>query len=593
MLVELIIRKLALIEESSLSFGPGLNVITGETGAGKSLLVGALELLMGQRPKPGMVRSGARQLVVEGRFVVPADQVGERVRAWLEGHIPEVLEEWEELGAREDRELIVGRTVSREGKSRAHVNHHPVTQRVLRELAVRLFEIHGQNEHQRLLDPSEQLRLLDAFGGLDGELRGYRETRASWLELVERALRLEAEQKERRDRLDLARFQLGELEAAHPDAHERAQLATERDLLRHAEGLKEKLGSLVEELSESELAVLDRLHRAERLLEQWSRDIGALRPPQEELAAAVVHVEEAARVLRSFHERVDPDPLRLEAVEARLAGLERLEKKYGSDTAGLLQRIPSLRAEIEALEQDELHLEHLGPALRDARASLLEKAFELRRARKALAGKLRKAVQKTLAELGLEQAEFDLRLGQRTGEEGEPAHLEVPHVQDREALEADRLRFGERGMDRIEFLLAANPGEGLAKLRQVASGGETARIMLALRSVLVGADRDRTLVFDEIDAGVGGRLGPAVGAHLRNLAEQHQVVCVTHLPAIAAVAHKHLRVTKSVRSGRTHTAVAELRGDARVEEIADMIAGGSAHETARAEARRLMGQGAS
>jgi DNA repair protein RecN (Recombination protein N) len=237
-----------------------------------------------------------------------------------------------------------------------------------------------------------------------------------------------------------------------------------------------------------------------------------------------------------------------------------------------------------------------------ARARLLEHGAQLRRARKALATKLKRAVQRNLKELGLERADFDLRLGQRVSDDESAENDAVVPLDDGPetsghsgpaqnvlaSFEEDRARFGERGMDRIEFLLAANPGEGLARLRDVASGGETARIMLALRSVLGGADQDHSLVFDEIDAGVGGRLGPAVGAHLRRIAAKNQVLCVTHLPAIAALAEKHLRVSKSVQAGRTQTRVEELNGEARVQEVADMIAGGSAHETARAEARRLI-----
>ncbi|HUR28355.1 MAG TPA: hypothetical protein VM509_09210, partial [Planctomycetota bacterium] len=321
-----------------------------------------------------------------------------------------------------------------------------------------------------------------------------------------------------------------------------------------------------------------------------------------ELEQAIVHLEEASRALRIVAERVELDPARLEAVEARLVLLERLERKYRTDAAGLVAYVAELRADVERLSGEERSLQSLAPEVVAARASVLEHGARLRRARKSLATKLKRAVQRNLKELGLERAEFDLRLGQRVADDEsadnepflpleEPTEAtpgEDPSQNALAELEEDRARFGERGMDRIEFLLAANPGEGLSKLRNVASGGETARIMLALRSVLCGADHDRSLVFDEIDAGVGGRLGPAVGTHLRKIAEKNQVLCVTHLPAIAALAEKHLRVSKSIQAGRTQTRVEELTGEARVQEVADMIAGGSAHETARAEARRLI-----
>ncbi|HUR29674.1 MAG TPA: AAA family ATPase, partial [Planctomycetota bacterium] len=345
MLVELTIRKLALIEECSLSFGPGLNVITGETGAGKSLLVGALELLLGQRPRAGMVRTGSHQLSVEGRFVLAAND--ERALRWLAKHLPEVVDDWE--GEAQEREIVIGRSVSDDGKSRAYVDHRPVTLRILKELATRLIEIHGQNDHQRLLEPSEQLRLVDTFGGLDAELAAYRGARDQWLELAEKLARLRAEENERRDRLDLARFQCAEIEGAAIGAHEHAELALERDLLRHADGLRETLGGLVDEWCESDGALITRLQRAHRVLETRARDVGALAAARDELEQAIVHLEEASRALRVVAERVDLDPARLEAVEARLVLLERLERKYRTDAAGLVAYVAELRADVERL----------------------------------------------------------------------------------------------------------------------------------------------------------------------------------------------------------------------------------------------------
>jgi DNA repair protein RecN (Recombination protein N) len=577
MLVELVVRDLALFEHQELAFGPGLNVLTGETGAGKSLLVGALELLLGARPRPGLVRQGAAQARVEGRFQLPPGQDGERVERWVTRHLPQVREDWKAEDGSEERELILGRVVSNDGKTRAYVNQRPVTRALLAELAPRLFEIHGQNDHQRLFEPSEQLRLLDLYGGLDGDVSSYRQARAEWLALVARQEKLAAEQAQRRDRLDAARFQSSEIQAAGLRPGERGELEPEREMLRHAEHLKGGLANLVDELSEREDALLDRLRRADRFLSLWRDSVGALREPAEELAAALVHLEEAARALRTFTERLEVDPERLDLVEGRLAEIERLERKYQLDAGGLVARAVELALEIERLEGLEASLEGLEGEIGTARQELLDAGRGLRRSRKGLRARLVRAVQQRLKELGLERAEFDLRLGQRGEDELYRSHA------------ADRELFGERGMDRIEFLLAANPGEPSVRLRQCASGGEMARIMLALRSVLAERGGGRTLVFDEIDAGVGGRLGPTVGRHLQALGRQHQVLCVTHLPAIAAAASRHLAVRKTVAGGRTRAEVDELDGEARVEEVADMIAGGADQETARAEARRLLG----
>ncbi len=584
MLVELIIRDLAIIEHASLSFGPGLNVISGETGAGKSLLVGALELLLGNRPKPGRVRSGAEKAVVEGRFLVGAGKESASIARWARRHMPQLVAQWARAGD-EERELILGRSVFADGRTRAYVNNRPVTREALVDLAPRLFEIHGQNDHQKLHDPSEQLRLVDGFGKLDELVASYRVARDAWRVLAERALRLRAEATTRRDALDLARFQCAELAAAAPREGERAELEPQRELLRHAASLKEGLSRTVGELCEDDGSVLDRARSLARFVEGWKAQVGALAPVAESLESALAHLDDAARALQSLGERLEVDPARLEEIETRLAELERLERKYQTDGAGLVARLAELRAQVARLEADETSTETLAAELAAARALVLARAGELRRARKAVRPKLIKAVQALFGELGLPKASFDIRLAQRGDEEGE-ATGEVDEVS---VIAADSTRFGERGMDRIEFLLAANPGEPLAKLEQVASGGETARIMLALRSALASCGERRSLLFDEIDSGVGGRLGPAVGAHLRRLGEHHQVLCVTHLPAIAAMAQRHLKAAKSVEGERTRSAVEELTGEARVLEIAEMIAGGGDQETARAEARRLLG----
>ncbi len=584
MLVELIIRDLAIIEHASLSFGPGLNVISGETGAGKSLLVGALELLLGNRPKPGRVRAGAEKAVVEGRFVVGHGRESASIARWARRHMPQLVAQWSRA-ADEERELILGRSVFADGRTRAYVNNRPVTREALADLAPRLFEIHGQNDHQKLHDPSEQLRLVDGFGKLDELVASYRTARESWRELAERALRLRAEAATRRDALDLARFQCAELAAAAPREDERAELEPQRDLLRHASSLKEGLGRTVGELCDDDGSVIDRARALARFVEGWKAQVGALAPVAESLESALAHLDDAARALQSLSERLEVDPARLEEIEARLAELERLERKYHTDSAGLVARLAELRAQVARLEADETSTETLGAELTAARALVLARAGELRRARKAVRPKLIKAVAALFGELGLPKATFDIRLAQRGDEDG----VNAGDAADEGVIAADTTRFGERGMDRIEFLLAANPGEPLAKLEQVASGGETARIMLALRSALASCGERRSLLFDEIDSGVGGRLGPAVGAHLRRLGEHHQVLCVTHLPAIAAMAQRHLKAAKSVEGERTRSAVEELTGEARVLEIAEMIAGGGDQETARAEARRLLG----
>jgi len=590
MLAELVIRDLALIEESALTFGPGLNAITGETGAGKSLLVGALELLLGRRPRSGLLRAGARRAVVEGRFLLAPSGSGRdgfgSVSAWLGRNLPQVLEEWGELAAGEERELVLSRILQRTSdgatRSRASVNHHPVSGRLLRSLAERLFEICGQNEHQLLLDPAEQLRLLDGFGGLGSRVAAYRRIRSRWQALCERALELEGRKSERSRRLELCRHQAAELSEIDPEPGEQARLVEERDLLRNAVELRVELGGLLEELGEREGALVDRLRALEQRLARWRERIGALEAPLSDLSAAAVHAEEASGSLRTFVDGLDLDPARLEEVEGRLAAIEDLERKHGVEADELARLARDLEEEIERLEGEEGGLAGLEEEIGPARDELGRATEELGGERRRLIPRLRRAVLARLSQLGLERADLDPRLT--------PRGIDEEAASWREALSADRRRFGERGADRLELLLAANPGEPARPLREVASCGEAARILLALRSVLAAADRGRTLVFDEVDAGVGGRLGPAVGGQLAELARHHQVVCITHLPAIAAAADRHLTVAKTVRGKRTTVSVRELEGDQRVAEVADMIAGGGDQATARAEALRLLGE---
>jgi DNA repair protein RecN (Recombination protein N) len=586
MLRELSIENLALFERAALTFGPGLNVISGETGAGKSLLVGALELLLGDRARSSIVRSGAKETRVEGLFALDARSAGaEAVAAWLKENLPLALEEWASLGADDDREVILTRTVSADGKTRAFVNQRPVTQRLLRELAAQLVEIHGQNEHQRLLDTAEQTRLLDAFGELEPKLHAYRERRASWLAIRAQIAERQSQSRERRDRLDLLRFQSSELADARLSVDEHASLLRERELLRHASELGAQLGAITNELARSDEPALDVVRRAVRVLDHWESRIPSLAVTAQQLRDALLNLEEAASGIGEFLDGIEYSPERLEVVEARLYQLELLERKYATDIAGLVAREREIAGELASFEGEPQSLEAL--VGREARAleELTASARALTTARRALRVRLKRDVEKSLAELGLERARFEVSVEPRAALD---LHSPNAPAQSTDAL-SDTRRFALDGADQVEFWLTANPGETPAPLRNVASGGEAARIMLALRTVLAARQTIPTLVFDEIDAGVGGRLGPKVGEHLRALSKHHQVLCVTHLPAIAALAHHHFKVSKDVAAGRTRTKAAELFEQDRVEEIADMIAGGAAHATARAEARRLLG----
>ncbi|HEX6883966.1 MAG TPA: DNA repair protein RecN [Planctomycetota bacterium] len=572
MLTELVIRDLALIEAAEVELAAGLNALTGETGAGKSLFVGSLELLRGETPRGGAaswIRKGATQARVEGRFQAADPSVLARVAACLREELPELAEE---LGCDTKvpaaLELILGRTLGQDGKTRAHVNQRPVPLRALGKLAALLLEIHGQNDHQRLLDPAELTRLFDAFAGLERLVTEYARLRAAWLARRDELLHVEERAEERRERLELLRFQRAELREAKLAENEPAALLEEREVLRSAGELGTQLGAVVAALLESDDAALDRVKSSGRVLERWSERLPSLAPALEALRSAEVHLADVAGAVRTLLDGVADDPARLEAVEARLAELERLAKKYRTSAGELGEVLATLEAELATLEGAGTSAEELARSVQEAEEELASFARELAKKRKAAAPKLEKAIHASLAALGLANARFEVALTPRA--------------------DAGPERYGPAGIEDLEFLLAANPGEPCRALARVASFGEAARIMLALRTVLSAGDRGRTLVFDEIDSGVGGRLGPEVGAALRALGAHHQILCVTHLPAIAAAAARHLVIAKEIQAGRTRTSVTPLEGEARVSEVADMIAGGADEKTARAEARRLL-----
>jgi DNA repair protein RecN (Recombination protein N) len=581
MLVDISIRDLALFESAELEFGKGFNVLTGQTGAGKSLSLRALELLLGQRPKTNMVRKGAAQARVEGRFAFMPGTAPPRLIELLRESAPGILEDWD---AGEELELVLTRTLSAEGRTKANLNHRPVTQRLLRELASMLVEIHGQNDHQKLLETGEQRSLLDNFGALEKHLSGYRECRGRWVELGARCMAFAEDEAGRLERLDLLRYQVTELSEAELTLESVEETRRERDRLRYAEELMSQLGGLLGGLDDEEGSAMDVMRSAEVMLERWEDRVEELAAPAEEMREATGRLGESIQLLRRFLDGIESSPVRLEEVEARLGEIDRLERKYRCDVAGLISRLPGLEAELAELESSSMTLDACGEEWGQARKEMEQGAAKLTKARRALRKRLEKEVHASLKDLGLENAIFEVSVEPRR------AHaVESPNVDPGKALfEADLRRYAMDGADSVEFLLAANPGEGAAPLRKVASGGEAARVMLALRGALAARQTIPTLVFDEVDAGVGGRLAPKVGEHLRKLGEHYQILCITHLPAVAAFAHLHLEVEKQVESGRTSTRVEVLAGEERVSVIADMIAGGKGEQTARKEAARLL-----
>jgi DNA repair protein RecN (Recombination protein N) len=549
----LTIRNLAIVEDLDLELGPGLTVLTGETGAGKSILVDALALLAGGRGASDLVRQGADRLVVAGEF-----DCDRPVRELLE-----------EAGLPTDgAALLVRRELAHDGRGRAFVEDEPAAVRTLARLGERLVSIQGQSSEKELVDPDAPLELLDEFAGAASERETVAQAADAWASAREALAKLEASRRDRSARLDTIEFQIGEIEAASPGENEEEDLAYERERLLHADRIRRAGETALEALSEGEPSAADRLGEAARAF----GELAAIDPREaarlEEVEDIKRRVADLAAAARDAATGIEADPERLNAVESRLEKLSRLKRKYGPSLADARARLEELRAEREELANID---DALGRRQREesaARDTFGTAAAALSAKRRAAAPRFSAAVEKELGGLALEKARFRVALS--PAGDGEPR---------------------KTGLERASFLFQPNPGEPERPLERIASGGELSRLQLAVHSVgAARGGRRRTLVFDEVDAGIGGRTAESVGRKLRRLAERDQVLCVTHVPQIAALADRHFRAEKTEVRGRTIAAVRLLDGKERVAEIARMLAGEKIPETAMRHARELLAQ---
>ena len=552
-LTELRVENLLLIERAELRLGPGLNVLTGETGAGKTMLAHALDLLLGGKARPGIVRPGAPEAYVEGVFELPADlrdELGER--------LPEGADE-----------VVLARRVSASGRTRALLCGRTATVDDLREVAGALISFYGQHESRKLVVASAQLELLDAFCGPE-HLAARRATAAAHARVreVERSLDGLRELAGAREReLDLLEFELSEIDSADPSEAEEAELTAERGRLRHLEALRAaSLGAAEALAGEAEgggfggAGVGAALGGAGRELEAVAGVDPALDPLAERFAALVLEADDLAGELRRYGEGLDGEPGRLDAVEERLAAIDRLKRKHGGSVAAVLAHAERCRARRDELAGAEVALERATAELEAARADLAERAAALRATRVEAGPRLAAGVRERLAELAMEGASFAIDLGER-----EP---------------------GPTGADTVDFLIAPNPGVPPAPLRDIASGGELSRVMLALLGT-ANAEGDATLVFDEIDAGIGGQTARAVGEQLRALGDGRQVVCITHLPQIASLAERHFSIAKDTSVEPARTTVEELAEREVVGELVRMLGADDTDLAARRHAQEL------
>jgi DNA repair protein RecN (Recombination protein N) len=537
MLRFLSIRHLAVIDRLELELSPGLTVLTGETGAGKSILVGAVGLLVGGRASADLVRTGEETAAIEAVF---------------------------ENG--NGKEIIVRREISAQGRSRAFVDGALATSAGLRELSRALVDLHGQHEHQMLLDPASHLDVLDAYASVEHEREAVAQAFAAWHALNADRERVLAAQREHASRAEFIAFQLAEIDRVAPKPAEDDELAATRQVLANADKLQRLCAEAYESLYEGDHAALATLGTV------WRR-VGELAAIDERFGPYLAArdtvkpaLEDLAYFLRSYATAIDASPARLQEVEDRLAALERLKKKHGPALGDVIAKADRLRGELHDLEHGTERMAELDATLSAARADYLAKASALSERRRSAAPVFSRTLERSLADLAMNRTRCAV------------AFFDATSDQD----------WTDRGTERVEFHISPNPGEDLRPLARIASGGELSRIMLALKTLGSTDAPGKTLIFDEVDTGIGGAVADVVGVRLQSLAKRFQVLCITHLPQIAAYGRAHLQISKSVKQGRTLTKVQKLEDSDRHEELARMIGGTDISAVVRASAREML-----
>jgi DNA repair protein RecN (Recombination protein N) len=561
MLVQLTISNFAIIQHLETSFRGGLNILSGETGAGKSIIINAVNLILGGRASSDLIRTGCDEARVEALFTIPQDST-----------LREILHE---MGFDSDGDILIKRVVSREGRNRTTINGSMATLQMLGRVGLLLLSISGQHEHQALLRPENHLFLLDQFGGLLEERAALAESFEAFQILKENLRRLNKKIGEEEARKDLRQFQIEEIEKAALLPEEDQRLEKEKRRLRHGEELKQMITGSYHTIYEKDDSILGALSSCARDLEKGADLDGRLATIRDQISSAILNLEEAAMELRSLDGTISDDPYRLEEVEDRLQLLNRLKKKYGPSLKEVVAFQNQLARAMDTLDQKYGNRNKLVAEVDNKEKGLLAKSADLSRKRRLAAEAFAEAVEKELVFLDMGGTRFQVQFKERASEDSEAGVKDV-----------DRIK--RDGLDEVEFMISPNVGESLRPLSKTASGGELSRIMLALKTILAKKASLETVVFDEVDAGIGGRTAEVVGEKLASLAQYHQILCITHLPQIASKGSTHFRVMKRVAGGRTTTVIAELDKKERVEELARLLGGKKISSKARDHARELV-----
>jgi DNA repair protein RecN (Recombination protein N) len=531
------IKNLALVEELEWQMGPGFIAVTGETGAGKSIIIGALQLLLGERSDKSLIRTGADLCTVEAVFS------GDDLQKLNPGLVEAGIEPCE-------RDLIIKRSFSATSGTRQFINGSPTTLSVLKNLGDNLVDLHGPHDHQSLLSPETQLSLLDSFARAEEQLDEYRKHYRQLHTLLAEHAALNTAETAREQEVDLLRHQITEIKSANLVAGEEEEIENRYKLASNSKRLIELASAIANKLSEADDSVLSQLAETQRLLRELEKIDGSIAQFSSAHAASVVELSEIARALSIYAEKLDLDPQQLAALEQRVSLFETLKRKYGGSIAQVIAFGEGAAERMRTIEGRDAELERLAKEIDNVRAQMNRTGEALCKLRRKAAPKLSENIRRNLRDLGFRQSEFEAKLT---------------------ALDEPR----PTGFDAVELLFSPNPGEPLKPLRAIASSGEISRLMLAIKSALAAHDSIPLLVFDEIDTNVGGEIAHAVGTKMQTLGCDHQVICITHLPQVAATAASHLVVTKDVARGRTFSNLHEVTGKTRQEEIARMLGGKS------------------
>ena len=556
MLTLLKITNIALIDELSVEFGGGLNLLTGETGSGKSIIVDSLGALTGTRVSNDLIKEGEASAKIEGLFSI---EMTDALAAVFDECGIDIYEN--------ENELIIRREISLTGKNRMFVNDQLVTQGVLKQIGAFLVDIHGQGEQASLYDVSSHIRMLDGFAGNGKLLDGVGDAYGAWASVKSELDMLKKDESEKLQLIDILRFQVEEIKRTAPQPGEDILLEEERRRLNNSE----KLSSLSEDayklLYDNDESTVSTLELAVRKIAELAEFDPVFREYDEGLSSAQAVIEELAITTRDFRSRVEFSPERLNEIEERLAELTRLKRKYGDSIETILEHLSSSEQRLQNIETAEFHEEELKRELAVRSAKYVDAAQKLHDSRIAAGKRFSTVVEHDLKDVALEKAKFEVR------------------------VDADQTLFAENGFDRVEFYFSANPGESPKPLAKVASGGEASRLMLILKTAAKSNDEQKSAVFDEIDIGIGGSVAEAVGRKLKKLAAKQQVLCVTHQPQIASLADRHFVVEKEMGGRSTHVSIRELSNAEQVDEIARMLAGAEITDAARENARTMIASG--